>query len=55
MENLKIDLKEIISDAAFSINKIKCSKCGGFGNFKTPENLRRTCLVCSGKGYINIL
>ena len=52
MKNSKIALKEIISDA-FSINKIKCSKCGGSGNLKTPENSRRTCLVCFGKGYEN--
>ena len=55
MENSKIALKEIISDDAISIDKIKCSKCGGAGNFKTPENSRRTCLVCFGKGFINIL
>ena len=54
MENSKIALKEIISADSISINKIKCSKCGGAGNFKTPENSRRTCLVCFGKGYINI-
>ena len=53
MENPKIALKEIISNGEISINKIKCSKCGGSGNFKTPENSRRTCLVCFGKGYIN--
>ena len=53
MENSKIALKEIISDYTSSINKIKCHKCGGAGNFKTPENSRRTCLVCFGKGYIN--
>ena len=54
MENSKIALKEIISDKAFSIGKVECSKCGGSGNFKTPENSRRTCLVCFGKGYIDI-
>ena len=54
MENPKIALKQIISDDVTSIDKIKCSKCGGAGNFKTPENLRRTCLVCFGRGYINI-
>ena len=54
MENPKIALKQIISDDVISIDKIKCSKCGGAGNFKTPENSRRTCLVCFGKGYINI-
>ena len=54
MENSKITLKQIISDDVKSIDKIKCSKCGGAGNFKTHENSRRTCLVCFGRGYINI-
>ena len=54
MENPKITLKQIISDHVTSIDKIKCSKCGGSGNFKTHENSRRTCLVCFGRGYINI-
>ena len=54
MVNSKIALIEIISDDAISIDKIKCSKCGGPGNFKTSENSRRTCLVCFGKGYIKI-
>ena len=54
MENSKIALKKIISDDVITINKIKCSKCGGAGIFKTPENSRRTCLVCFGKGFINI-
>ena len=54
MEIPKIALKQIISDDVTSIDKIKCSKCGGAGNFKTHENSRRTCLVCFGRGYINI-
>ena len=54
MEKPKIALKQIISDDVISIDKIKCSKCGGAGNFKTQENSRRTCLVCFGKGFINI-
>ena len=54
MENSKIAFKEIISDDPISIDKIKCSKCGGSGNLKTPENSRRTCLVCFGKGYIKL-
>ena len=29
MENQKISLKQIISDEVTSIDKIKCSKCGG--------------------------
>jgi DnaJ-class molecular chaperone len=54
MENPKIALKQIISNEFSSIDKIKCSKCGGSGNFKTPENSRKTCLVCFGRGYIDI-
>ena len=54
MEKPKIALKQIISDYVISIDKIKCSKCVGTGNFKTHENSRRTCLVCFGRGYINI-
>ena len=54
MENQKIALKQIISDEVTSIDKIQCSKCGGAGNFKTHENSRRTCLVCFGRGFINI-
>ncbi len=74
MKNPKISLKQIISEEVTSIDKIKCSKCGGAGNFKTHENSdkikcskcggagnfkthensRRTCLVCFGRGYINI-
>ena len=54
MKNPKIAFKQIISEDVIAIDKIKCSNCGGSGNFKTPENSRRTCLVCFGKGYINI-
>ncbi len=53
MKNPKIALKQIITDNVISINRIKCSKCGGAGNFKSPENSRRTCLVCFGKGYLS--
>jgi len=45
MENPKITLKQIISDDVSSIDKIKCSKCGGAGNFKTHQNSRITCYV----------
>ena len=55
MEDPKIALKQIICDDVTSIDKIKCSKCGGAGNFKTPENSRKTCLVCFGRGYICLL
>ena len=34
--------------------KVICSKCAGSGNFKTPENSRRTCLECFGKGFIKV-
>ena len=54
MKNPKIALKQIISEDVIAIDKIKCSKCGGAGNFKTPENSRRTCLVCFARGFINI-
>ena len=53
MENQKIAFKEIISDDSATNYKVRCSKCGGSGNFKTQENFRRTCLVCFGKGYVN--
>ena len=45
MENSKIVLKEIIFDKAISVDKIKCSKCGGSGNYKTPEKLNKN-LLC---------
>ena len=54
METPKIELKQLISDDVISIDKIKCSKCGGAGNFKTPENSRKTSFVCFGRGYIDI-
>tara|TARA_Y100001978_G_C23366811_1_gene279065 strand:+ start:228 stop:389 length:162 start_codon:yes stop_codon:yes gene_type:complete len=31
--------------------KNKCEKCGGSGNLKTPDNGRRTCLMCFGRGF----
>ena len=31
--------------------RILCEKCGGSGNVKTPENSRRTCLSCFGRGF----
>lgn len=42
------------SDLFKSNVKISCDKCGGSGSLKTPENSRRTCLSCFGKGYRNI-
>ena len=55
MEDSKIACKpEFISEKISPCFKIVCSKCAGSGNFKTPENSRRTCLECFGKGYINV-
>tara|TARA_B100000963_G_C22382753_1_gene560861 strand:+ start:588 stop:755 length:168 start_codon:yes stop_codon:yes gene_type:complete len=34
--------------------RIVCEKCGGNGNLKTPENSRRTCLACYGKGFRSV-
>ena len=42
----------ISKEKSVSSYKIICKKCAGSGNFKTPENSRRTCLVCFGKGYL---
>ena len=54
MENSKFALqtKFNIDDSITSFNVI-CTKCAGSGNFKTPENSRKTCLECFGKGYLN--
>ena len=45
-----LPLSRVCSDLNNQI-KISCEKCGGSGNLKTPENSRRTCLSCFGKGY----
>ena len=53
MEDLKIALKaNILTKDSISCFKVICSKCAGSGNFKTPENSRRTCFECFGKGFI---
>tara|TARA_Y100000589_G_scaffold319821_1_gene348864 strand:- start:2187 stop:2372 length:186 start_codon:yes stop_codon:yes gene_type:complete len=39
------------SDLVTDQKRISCEKCGGSGNLKTPENSRRTCLSCFGKGF----
>ena len=53
MEDSKIAYNtKIISENSTSCIKVICSKCAGSGNFKTPENSRRTCLECYGKGLI---
>ena len=55
MKDLKITLKtNILTETSISCLKVICSKCAGSGNFKTPENSRRTCLECFGKGFINV-
>ncbi len=53
MENPKASFQINASpEASISTFKVVCNKCGGSGTFKTPENSRRTCLVCFGKGYL---
>ena len=55
MEESKIAFKvDIQTENSISCFKVICSKCAGSGNFKTPENSRRTCLECFGKGFINV-
>ena len=55
MEESKIAFKtDIFSENSISCLKVICSKCVGSGSFKTPENSRRTCLECFGKGYVNV-
>ena len=52
MEDFKIAYKADISNkSSIYCFKVVCSKCAGSGNFKTPENSRRTCLECFGKGF----
>tara|TARA_B100000900_G_C19975658_1_gene471648 strand:- start:245 stop:412 length:168 start_codon:yes stop_codon:yes gene_type:complete len=41
------DLSDLFADKA----KVICNKCGGSGNIKSPENIRKTCLICFGRGY----
>ena len=56
MEDSKIAFKpSILTEDSIPFFKVICSKCAGSGNFKTPENSRRTCLECFGKGYICLL
>ena len=45
-----LPVTEICSDL-INQNRIACEKCGGSGNVKTPENSRRTCLSCFGRGH----
>ena len=55
MEESKTAFKvDLITEDSISCLKVICSKCAGSGNFKTPENSRKTCLDCFGKGYIKV-
>ena len=55
MEDSKVAFKAcILTEDSIPCFKVICSKCAGSGNFKTPENSRRTCLECFGKGYVNV-
>jgi len=52
MKDLEISLKsEHASDLLTDKAKLLCDKCGGSGNIKSPENIRKTCLTCYGRGY----
>ena len=55
MEDSKIAFKaNILTKNSIHCFKVICSKCAGSGNFKTPENSRKTCLECFGKGFIKV-
>jgi len=54
MKNPEISLStEKYSDLDSIQKRTLCLKCGGSGNLKTPENSRRTCLSCFGRGFIS--
>ncbi len=54
MKNQEISLStEKFTDLNLNQNRIICLKCGGSGNLKTPENSRRTCLSCFGRGFVS--
>ena len=54
MKNQEISLStEKYTDLNLNQNRIICLKCGGSGNLKTPENSRRTCLSCFGRGFVS--
>ena len=55
MKNSEVYLNsENYSNLVEDKSKSCCLKCGGSGNLKTPENSRRTCLDCFGRGFIFI-
>ena len=48
MKDFEISLKDAkFPDLLKDRTKILCDKCGGSGNFKSPENIRKTCLTAS--------
>tara|TARA_Y100001970_G_scaffold50655_1_gene64077 strand:+ start:20611 stop:20778 length:168 start_codon:yes stop_codon:yes gene_type:complete len=52
MKDLELSIKseqkaDLLTDKA----KLLCDKCGGSGNIKSPDNIRKTCLICFGRGY----
>jgi len=52
MKDSEISLKaKDFSDLISNQEKILCNKCGGSGNIKSSENIRKTCLICFGRGY----
>jgi len=54
MKNQEISLStETYTDLDPNQNRNICVKCGGSGNLKTPENSRRTCLSCFGRGFMS--
>ena len=51
MKDLEVLAVSQVRSDQINQTRILCEKCGGSGNVKTPENSRRTCLSCFGKGY----
>ena len=54
MKNHELSLStEKYTEIDFNKDRKICEKCGGSGNLKTPENSRRTCLSCFGRGFMS--
>ena len=52
MKDSEISLKaKKFSDLISNQEKVLCNKCGGSGNIKSSENIRKTCLICFGRGF----
>jgi len=52
MKDLEMSLTSSeLSDLFSGKTKMLCNKCGGSGNIKSSENIRKTCLICYGRGY----